>query len=71
VDVNYGPGNQHVQIAVKKEFYCEGDVDTLIKLKLYRVFGRWVRKQLPPGCESILNMLSQKTIDEIIIKGTD
>lgn len=43
IDVTYGEGHRKIQIAVKKEISCIGDVDTLMKLRFYRVHGWWLK----------------------------
>ena len=71
IDVTYGEGNRNIRIAAKREINCIGDVDFLMKLRLFRVYGTWVKQQLPAGSDGLLNMLSKETLKEIVIEGTD
>ena len=43
IDVTYGEGNRNIRIAVKKEIKCIGDVDSLMKLRFFRVNGGWLK----------------------------
>lgn len=44
IDVTYGEANRNIRIAVKKEIKCIGDVDTLMKLRFFRVNGGWLKE---------------------------
>ena len=44
IDVTYGEANRNIRIAVKKEIKCIGDVDTLMKLRFFRVNGGWLKQ---------------------------
>ena len=71
IDVTYGEGSRNIRLAVKKEIKCIGDVDTLMKLRFFRVDGGWLKHQLPTGIDGLLNMLSKETLKDIVIEGTD
>ena len=71
IDVTYGEGSRNIRLAVKKEIKCIGDVDTLMKLRFFRVDGGWLKQQLPTGTDGLLNMLSKETLKDIVIEGTD
>jgi hypothetical protein len=44
IDVTYGEGSRNIRLAVKKEIKCIGDVDTLMKLRFFRVDGGWLKQ---------------------------
>jgi hypothetical protein len=44
IDVTYGEGYRNIRLAVKKEIKCIGDVDTLMKLRFFRVDGGWLKQ---------------------------
>ena len=44
IDVTYGECNRNIRIAAKREINFIGDVDFLKKLRLFRVYGSWVKK---------------------------
>lgn len=71
IDVTYGEANRNIRIAVKKEIKCIGDVDTLMKLRFFRVNGGWLKEQLPTGRDGLLDMLFNETLKEIVIEGTE
>ena len=56
---------------MKKPLKFYGDIDVLMELKFFRADREWLNKQIPNGCERILNLLSEEDLSEIFVnKGT-
>jgi hypothetical protein len=63
--------NGSLNVAVKKEMNCIGDIDTLMMLKFFKVPENWLCDKIPEGCDNIMEMISKRHLRDIFCVDDD